>query len=470
MGHGINCSWSSDRLVKLLAEWQPYGRIVWIRFTCYAGSFFRFFAMNKDLHNFVGVECMNFPACFIEGAYYDFYYIIPRAGINYPFGYYFSDLFFSLKEIANTSICWPDEEYLISARRELKEWTRIIVEELEILRFQAISVDKNAEGLIKLIEDLLESYVGKNMPIWVMRAAIKDAKAYIKVLSEVIQHAQASNELIKKMLNKLDKLKEELHKLEDKVDEMERRGVTRVPLMRFYFGKEREKWLNYWNPYHYIPSTPISFTLMIKTDPALVRDIYGGLVIGEGRYENGTVVEIIVSKVVYSDQNRTRFVLQKLLINGRNQSCSRLPIRIPVNIHTSVIAIYKLQYKLSVCSQYGNVSGEGWYDAFSIAKVSIKPTKIGFLVKRVFKGWVGDIDYWTDRSEPYRNSTIYILMNNPKSVTAIWETDLSQLYIVIAFTVIVSGIMVIIFIKRHFHKIVPQGLRNRAHKGGTERL
>lgn len=112
--------------------------------------------------------------------------------------------------------------------------------------------------------------------------------------------------------------------------------------------------------------------------------------------------------------------------------------------------------KLSVHSQYGTVNGGGWYDVFSIAKVAVEPDETGFLIKKVFKGWVGDIEYWTDRSEPYRNSTIYVLMNRPKSVTAIWETDLSRLYMVIAFAVIVSGITVIIFIKRRFHKIVPQ--------------
>ena len=69
-----------------------------------------------------------------------------------------SDLFLSLKEIA---VDRPNEEYLTSAGRELKEWTRKMVDELETLRFQAISINKRAEGLIKLIEDLLEHYVKK---------------------------------------------------------------------------------------------------------------------------------------------------------------------------------------------------------------------------------------------------------------------------------------------------------------------
>jgi len=105
----------------------------------------------------------------------------------------------------------------------------------------------------------------------------------------------------------------------------------------------------------------------------------------------------------------------------------------------NVSANWKLQYYLAVNSPYGNPTGEGWYDANSTAVFSVNPTD-GFLFKSHFLLWSDD------STSSDANSSI--LMDGPKKVTAIWETDTSSpllLAIPIGLTIvglIVAGVVV----------------------------
>jgi uncharacterized repeat protein (TIGR02543 family) len=86
-----------------------------------------------------------------------------------------------------------------------------------------------------------------------------------------------------------------------------------------------------------------------------------------------------------------------------------------------------LQHYLTVMSPYGLTSGPGWYDAGSMASFSISATSLPesglmgmFGVKNIFDGWSGD----STATSP--NATI--VMDSPKTVTALWRKDYTQFY------------------------------------------
>lgn len=85
----------------------------------------------------------------------------------------------------------------------------------------------------------------------------------------------------------------------------------------------------------------------------------------------------------------------------------------------TVIAIYKIQFLLTVNSKIGNPQGGGWYDAGTTATFSVtSPVPEGglsgfFGAKSIFDHWTGD---FTSTSP---NATIS--MTGPKGVTAVWR-------------------------------------------------
>ncbi|MEM0328523.1 MAG: hypothetical protein QXN53_08130 [Thermoproteota archaeon] len=78
-------------------------------------------------------------------------------------------------------------------------------------------------------------------------------------------------------------------------------------------------------------------------------------------------------------------------------------------------ARFKLSYSLRVILSYGNVSGEGWYEANSTAYFTISPTLLdyGNATRVVFVGWHGDIIT--------EASSASIVMDSPKVVRESWK-------------------------------------------------
>jgi len=98
------------------------------------------------------------------------------------------------------------------------------------------------------------------------------------------------------------------------------------------------------------------------------------------------------------------------------------------------------QHHLSIISPVA-VEGEGWYDDDASVTLRVESPK-GFLVRKVFKGWSGDI-----QSE---SETVTITMDGSKRVVAEWETDYTQLYppIGVASVAVVSAVVISIQRKR----------------------
>lgn len=95
---------------------------------------------------------------------------------------------------------------------------------------------------------------------------------------------------------------------------------------------------------------------------------------------------------------------------------------ITVSSDTTLMARYKTQYLLTVISPHGELGGGGWYDEGTEAVFSLtSPT--GFIPQHFFTGWRGDSDA--------SSSTSKITMDGPKTVTANWETNYTNLYVII---------------------------------------
>jgi hypothetical protein len=110
-------------------------------------------------------------------------------------------------------------------------------------------------------------------------------------------------------------------------------------------------------------------------------------------------------------------------------------IRITVHISGSLSlkAIYKRQFMLNVSTGHGQVSGSGWYDEGSWAKVSLEETSVGGpLIRHRFSHWAGD----ASGSDP----TISVRMDGPKLVRAVWVEDYTNLHILITFLVLIAGV------------------------------
>ena len=114
-------------------------------------------------------------------------------------------------------------------------------------------------------------------------------------------------------------------------------------------------------------------------------------------------------------------------------------ITLRMNEPKKLEAIWKEQFFFSIHSNFGEPTGEGWYDKGSFATATINsPT--GLLVKQVFTGWNGDL--------VSNNRHIMIEMDSPKSVTAKWTTDLTELLLIFSVVAIAAGITFVLFKRR----------------------
>jgi uncharacterized repeat protein (TIGR02543 family) len=110
--------------------------------------------------------------------------------------------------------------------------------------------------------------------------------------------------------------------------------------------------------------------------------------------------------------------------------------RILMDEPKTVTANWRTQYYLTVVSDYGEPQGEGWYDSRSTAAFSVT-SPVGTMVRQVFTGWSEDSTA-TGRSA-------HIFMDEPKTVTANWQTDYTYLYAliggIVGTAVVVSAII-----------------------------
>jgi hypothetical protein len=165
------------------------------------------------------------------------------------------------------------------------------------------------------------------------------------------------------------------------------------------------------------------FYTAVYVDGASKGTISGGSSV-EFTFNLGTSHSISVDSIVRGDQG-ARFV------------CSAPSWT--VSAESSHDFVYNTEYFLSVSSQYGTPTGEGWYREGTIAKFSVNTPVAGPIgVQYVFKQWSGD----STSREP--QSTL--VMSGPRQVTAVWDTDYSLFSLILTVILGAAAILVVVTI------------------------
>jgi hypothetical protein len=87
---------------------------------------------------------------------------------------------------------------------------------------------------------------------------------------------------------------------------------------------------------------------------------------------------------------------------------------------------YVTQYYVNVISEFGHVTGSGWYDSGNTATISVVPSQ-DFPISHTFSGWQGATG---------SSNSIDILVDSPKTLTANWKADYT-IFVVIG--VVIAG-------------------------------
>jgi hypothetical protein len=178
-----------------------------------------------------------------------------------------------------------------------------------------------------------------------------------------------------------------------------------------------------------------TFAVTVDVNQKKVPVIVDGATYGEGSMPKTFTWDkdsshTLVAKDKFSDKEGVQYVFVSW--SDGITSPSRT---ITVTGSMTLAANYKVQYYLTVQSEQGDPSGEGWYDEGSNAYANVGVDKVpaDFFSDYVLKGWSGD----AQGSRPKSNT---IRMDGPKTARAVWEKQFSMnLYIVITAIVAVIG-------------------------------
>jgi len=174
---------------------------------------------------------------------------------------------------------------------------------------------------------------------------------------------------------------------------------------------------------------------------------------GSGWCDEGASVTTGTATAMIPSGSGTQYVFKTWLVDGTANLGN--PVTIVMDAPHTVTAEYKTQYKLTVNSQYGTTSGSGWYDAGGTAEFSVTSSVpesgiMGSLgVKYLFKSWTGDSSATTPQAT--------VLMDSPKTVTALWTKDYTQFYALIGAIggIVIALIVVLIVVLRRKPKAPP---------------
>jgi hypothetical protein len=168
--------------------------------------------------------------------------------------------------------------------------------------------------------------------------------------------------------------------------------------------------------------------LDVSTDPAGITDVTTS-----GWYAKGTSTSVAsVSTEVEKDQG-TKYVFLTWTVDGTPRGDNGFVV--VMDAPHKVVAKYDTMFLLTIVSDYGNPTGAGYYKSGETATFSVD-SPVGIGIQRVFAAWTGD---YTGN-----NPKGSITMDGPKTVTATWNTDYIQFYIIvgaIAAVAVIAGLL-----------------------------
>jgi hypothetical protein len=137
--------------------------------------------------------------------------------------------------------------------------------------------------------------------------------------------------------------------------------------------------------------------------------------------------------------------LTRYRFEGWSDGTASLAKMLTVEGDANVSATFIVQYYLSVSSEFGNSTGEGWYDqgAQAYAGIDRKEVSAGnpFQVY-IFTSWGGDAAGIGLTSDP-------ILMDGPKRAMAVWEGSFSPLLLITLGVMAMATVVIAILYLRH---------------------
>ena len=177
--------------------------------------------------------------------------------------------------------------------------------------------------------------------------------------------------------------------------------------------------------------------VLLRTSPTDV--IRYAKMTGEGEYDPETQVTLKVDKTVPGPRG-TRYVFVCWAVGNQRYYTETSTLRIDSR-QVVATAMFKVQYELIVKAEFGDPQGSGWHDEGSLATFSVT-TPVGFGIQHIFERWTGDSSSTSPKST--------VLMNSPKTVTAVWRADYTVLIVMILGVVgaSVAAIGFIVFSRR----------------------
>ena len=147
-----------------------------------------------------------------------------------------------------------------------------------------------------------------------------------------------------------------------------------------------------------------------------------GSVSGAGWLPAGSLANLSVAPSVEFG-NGTRMAFVRWVLPG-NVSHLDYVAMVRMNGPKRVQVVWKRQFLLTVRSEFGSPRGGGWYDQGSVAIFRVDEISGAVIVYR-FVEWVGDVRAVTPVAS--------VLMDSPKEVRALWRTDYTRVYIILAY-------------------------------------
>jgi hypothetical protein len=145
---------------------------------------------------------------------------------------------------------------------------------------------------------------------------------------------------------------------------------------------------------------------------------------GTAWYNAGDSASLTVPSQTVGGNDGRRLAFVGWSVDGNSPVTS--PLNLQMNAPHTAVAQYKQQFYLTVSTDKGALSGQGWYDAGTYATVNVSaPSSPSYGVNIVFNGWQGGV-------ESSASQSTRVLMDGPKTVVATWRTDSTLLYATVA--------------------------------------
>jgi len=152
-----------------------------------------------------------------------------------------------------------------------------------------------------------------------------------------------------------------------------------------------------------------------------------GPVSGAGWLPAGSTANLSVAPLV-DFGNGTRVVFVRWILPG-NVSHFEYAAKVQMKGPAKVQIFWKRQFLLTVKSEFGSPGGGGWYDEGSIATFWVEQVS-GVLIVHRFHKWEGAVSASTLRAT--------VLMDSPKEVRALWTTDYTSTYVLLAYILVMA--------------------------------